>query len=260
MIYNQKMYPKISLITAVYNNERHIESAIKSASEQTYSNIEYIVIDGGSTDRTLDVINRHRDKIHQFVSEKDKGIYDALNKGINRATGDVIGFLHSDDLLESNTVIEKIASAFQTNEIDGVYSDLDYVTEGNNGFRIVRHWKSKPFTSSLLMAGWMPPHPTLFLKKSVYEKTGLFNLNYRISADYDFILRTFAQKEFKFHYLPQVNVKMRIGGESNRNLERIIKKSKEDYAILKSHGYSAIYSLLYKNLSKINQFFVRKRK
>ena len=259
MIYNQKMYPKISLITAVFNNERHIETAIKCVSDQSYPNIEYIVVDGGSTDRTLEIINRHRDKIHHLVSEKDKGIYDALNKGVNLATGDVIGFLHSDDLFNSNTVIEKISETFQKMDIDGVYSDLDYVSQGKNSFKIIRHWKSKPFEPNLLKSGWMPPHPTLFLKKSVYDKVGLFNLNYRISADYDFVLRAFGKSEFKFHYLPRVNVKMRIGGESNRNLERIIKKSREDLTILKSHGYPPVFTVLLKNISKIHQFFIRNK-
>jgi glycosyltransferase involved in cell wall biosynthesis len=253
------MYPKISIITAVYNNERHIEDALKSVLSQSYPNVELIVIDGGSKDQTMEIVKRYQSKIHTLVSEPDRGIYDALNKGLQKATGDVIGFLHSDDLFASTSVLESIAQVFQKNSVDGVYSDLNYVREVDHQFQIIRHWKSAPFTPELLQRGWMPPHPTLYLKKSVYETVGLFDLQYRIAADYDFILRTFVLSQLKFSYFPKVTVQMRIGGASNKNLKKIIQKSKEDYQILQKNGYSSVATLLMKNVSKLGQFFARSK-
>ena len=253
------MLPKISVITAVYNNERHIESALKSVLSQTYANVEYIVIDGGSRDRTMDIVRRYQDRIHSITSEPDGGIYDALNKGISKATGDVIGFLHSDDIFASDRTLENVANAFQKQAVDGVYADLNYILETGDHIRIIRHWKSNTFQKAQLKSGWMPPHPTLYLKKSVYDACGTFNLDYRISADYDFILRAFGNPEYRFHYLPEVAVQMRVGGASNRNLKKIFQKSSEDYRILTSHGYQAASTLLFKNLSKIGQFFSRSK-
>lgn len=259
MIYNTKMYPKISVITAVYNNEHHIEDALQSVLTQSYPNVEVIVIDGGSKDRTMEIVRRYQDKIHVLVSERDQGIYDALNKGIQKATGDVIGFLHSDDLFASAQVLETVAKAFQTNFVDGVYSDLNYVKEDDKKFQVIRYWKSNSFKMDLLKKGWMPPHPTLYLKKSVYDQIGPFNTQYRISADYDFILRTFNSPQYKFTYLPMVTVQMRVGGESNKNLKKIIQKSSEDFEILSKNGFPTLTTLLLKNISKLNQFFLRSK-
>lgn len=243
---------KISIITAVWNNKSTIRDAIESVLSQTYQNIEYIVVDGGSTDGTVDIIKSYGDKITKFVSEKDRGIYDALNKGITMATGDVVGFLHSDDVFADENSVAKIAEAFSENT-DGVYSDLVY-TPKNDITKILRHWKSRSFTPELLSRGWMPAHPTLYLRREVYERFGSFDLNFRIAADYDFILRVF-KSGINTVYIPEVLYKMRLGGASNRSLKNIISKSMEDYRAIKANRVGELGTLFIKNFSKIGQFF-----
>ena len=246
---------KVSVITATYNSHPTILDTIECIRKQGYANIEYIVVDGGSNDQTVEVI-RDSKVIAKSVSEPDKGIYDALNKGIRMASGDVIGFVHSDDLLAQSEILENISQTFQKEEIDGVYGDLVYVDKEDTD-KVVRYWKSQPFQPKLLKRGWMPAHPTLYLKKHVYEKHGMFDLDFKIAADYDFMLRVLQDSELKFAYLPEVITKMRLGGASNRNLKNIIQKSKEDFRALKKNGipYPA-YALFVKNLSKLTQFFV----
>ncbi len=242
---------KISIITSVYNNAKYIENAINSVLSQTYKDIEYIVVDGASTDGTMEIINKYKDKIDKFISEADKGIYDGLNKGIKLATGDVVAFLHSDDEYYSDGVIEKVVNKFKKDNSDGVYGDLIYVNEKDE---VVRYWKSGEFSIEKLKKGWMPPHPTLFLKKEIYDKYGLFSLNYKIAADYDFILKVLKHNP-KLSYIPKVLYKMKIGGISNKNIRNIIRKSKEDLKILKTHKIGGINTLIYKNFSKTFQFF-----
>jgi glycosyltransferase len=189
-----------------------------------------------------------------MVSEKDYGIYDALNKGISAASGDIIGFVHSDDFLASSDIINDIVSMMKTESLDGVYGNLQYVDKINTK-KIIRNWKSCHFKTGLLKNGWMPPHPTLFLKREVYQKYGLFDVSYRISADYDFMLRIFKDSELKFGYLPKVITKMRVGGASNRSIKNIIEKSKEDYRAIKSNNIGDFLTLIRKNTSKLKQFF-----
>lgn len=246
----------ISIITATFNVESTIETAIKSVINQSYSAIEYIIIDGGSTDKTLNIINKYKSNIHHLISEPDTGIYDALNKGIQKATGDVIAFLHADDLYDNNLIIEKIANTFKRGDYDAVYGDLEYVQHQNPN-KVIRYWKSEPFKPSLLKKGWMPAHPTLFVRRNIYQTIGNFNLNYKISADYDFILRFFSKPNYSFCYLPGVIVKMRVGGASNKSLKNIILKSKEDISALKLNSVGGILTLAWKNLSKIPQFIKR---
>ena len=194
---------KISIITACFNSEKYITNTFNSILNQSYKNIEYIVVDGGSTDKTVDIIKENEHLFGgalKWVSESDNGIYDALNKGIDMDTGDVIGFLHSDDFFSSENVLEEINKSFKQTNIAGVYGDLKYVDI--NTLNVIRYWKSKKFKSNLLNKGWMPAHPTLFLKREVYKSIGKFNINYKISADYDYILRVFKQKSLFFNYLP----------------------------------------------------------
>ena len=223
---------------------------------QDYSDLEYLFIDGGSSDNTLSIIKKYRQNnpFIKMVSEKDYGIYDALNKGISAASGDIIGFVHSDDFLASSDIINDIVSMMKTESLDGVYGNLQYVNK-NNTQKVTRNWISCDFKFSLLKNGWMPPHPTLFLKKEVYQKHGLFDVSYRISADYDFMLRIFKDSELKLGYLPKVITKMRVGGASNRSLKNIIKKSKEDYRAIKSNNIGDFLTLIRKNTSKLKQFF-----
>jgi glycosyltransferase involved in cell wall biosynthesis len=243
---------KVSLITATFNNAKVLERAIQSALNQSYSNIEYIVIDGGSTDETHVILEKYRIQISKIISEKDNGIYDALNKGIRAATGDIIGFLHSDDQFYSKQSIEHIVAKLEPENVDGLYSDLQYIQNKPEGLSVVRYWKSKTFHPNLLAHGWMPAHPTLFLKKKVYDREGHYSLNYRI-------LKIFKSGKYRFDYLPEITVSMQVGGESNKSLKKILQKSREDYEILAAHGYSPALTLLGKNLSKIGQFIFKKR-
>ena len=245
---------KISIITVCYNSDKTLDKTIQSVLSQAYINVDYIIVDGGSKDTTIDIIKKYKSKIFKWVSEPDKGIYDALNKGVQLATGDVVGFLHSDDLLVDSKIVSTIANQFEKENIDGVYGDLQYVDKNNIG-KIIRYWKSCDFNSSLLKKGWMPAHPTLFLRKKVYDKYGRFDLAYKISADYDFMLRILKDDSLKFTYLPKVITKMRLGGASNRSIRNIIKKSKEDYRAIRSNNIGGFITLMLKNTSKIKQFF-----
>ncbi len=247
---------KVSVITATYNSAKSIESCLFSVLNQNYNDIEYVIIDGKSNDQTLTILNKFAAEYNQIriFSEKDSGLYDALNKGIKLTSGDIIGFVHSDDFLESNNIIHEIVSMFKSDNLDGVYGDLQYVDKDNTQ-KVKRNWTSCKFNESLLKNGWMPPHPTLFLKKDVYEKHGFFDLSYSISADYDFILRIFNDLELKFEYLPKVITKMRFGGVSNRSLKNIIKKSIEDYRAIKNNNIGNFLTLIRKNCSKLKQFF-----
>ncbi|WP_178983487.1 glycosyltransferase family 2 protein [Winogradskyella helgolandensis] len=246
---------KVSIITAVYNSEKTIDACMDSVLSQTYPDIEYIIVDGGSNTETLSKLNAAAKKYPniKLSSESDKGIYDALNKGVAKATGDVVGFVHSDDFLADVTIIASIVDAFKTKGVDGVYGDLHYVALENTD-KIIRNWISQPFDYKLLKEGWMPAHPTLYLKKGLYDTYGMFDLNFKIAADYDFILRIFKQTNLNFFYLPKTIVKMRVGGASNKSLKNILQKSKEDYRAIKTNQTGNWLTILLKNVSKIKQF------
>jgi len=248
---------KISIITSVYNNKETIAEAIESVLSQTYDNIEYIVVDGASTDGTVDIIKQYADKISTFVSEPDKGIYDGLNKGVALATGDVVGFLHSDDLFEDEHVVAKIDEAFKIDDMDSIYGDLTYVSKEDTS-KVVRYWKSGAYGLKKLKNGWMPPHPTFYVKREVYEKYGAFDTSFKISADYDSILRFLGREGITTRYIPEVMVKMRVGGESNKSLQNLVLKTKEDLRAIKKNNVGHIRSIFFKNLSKIPQFFKKK--
>jgi len=250
------MPPKITVITAVYNNHRFIAHAIESVLEQTYKNIELIVIDGGSTDGTVEVINRYRPWLSKFISEADGGIYEALNKGISYATGEVIGFLHSDDLFAGKNTLSAVAAGFHSADVDAVYGDLVYVSKEHPN-EIVRFWRSSPYTSIKLRQGWMPPHPTFYVRRKVYEKYGAFDTRYRIAADYDCILRLLDKAKINCVYVPSVLVKMRLGGVSNRSIASVMRKMQEDYRVLQANEIGGIGTLVFKNLKKLSQFIVR---
>ena len=249
---------KISIITSVYNNKETIAEAIASVFSQSYDNIEYIVVDGASTDGTVEVIKQYADNITTFVSEPDKGIYDGLNKGVALATGDVVGFLHSDDLFEDEHVVAKIAEAFESSGAQSVYGDLTYVTKEDTS-KVVRFWKSGIFTYAKLKNGWMPPHPTFYVKRDVYEQYGAFDTFFKIAADYDTVLRFLGREKISTHYIPEVLVKMRVGGASNKSIKNLIQKSREDLKVMNNNRVGNAGSLLVKNASKIKQFFVRKK-
>jgi glycosyltransferase len=247
---------KVSIITAVYNRVATVAESIASVQSQTYQDIEHLLIDGASTDGSVEILESLRTDSTVLVSEPDKGIYDALSKGMALATGEVIGLMHSDDAFASNEVIAKVAAAFEDPTVDAVYGDLDYVAQDNTS-KIIRHWKAGEFTPDKLKRGWMPPHPTLYLRRSVIERFGGYDASYRIAADYDAILRYFGRGNLKAVYLPEVLVKMRLGGESNQSIRKIVRKSREDYRALRTNGIGGATALAWKNLSKLNQFILR---
>lgn len=247
---------KITIITAVYNRAGTVAGAIESVARQTYPEIEHLIIDGASTDGTLAAIEPLRRSAMRVISEPDKGIYDALNKGLTLASGEVVGLVHSDDFLAHDQVIERVMAEFADSRVDAVYGDLDYVSAADPA-NVVRHWKAGAFSPAKLRRGWMPPHPALFVRRRVWEQHGMFDTRYRIAADYDAILRWFGAGAIRAVYLPQVLVKMRTGGESNRSLSRILLKSREDYRALRANGVGALGALALKNLSKVPQLILR---
>lgn len=247
---------KVSIVTAVYNRAGSIAHSMASVQNQTYGTVEHVIQDGGSTDGSLGVIEGLAQPTTHLVSQQDHGLYDALNRGITRATGDVIGLMHSDDFFAHRTVLERVMQAFENPDIDGVYGDLDYVSATDTN-RIIRHWASGPYTRNTLRQGWMPPHPTLYLRRSVFDRWGLYDTSFQIAADYDAILRYLWQGRIRLAYVPDVLVKMRAGGESNRSVGRILRKSHEDYRALRKNNVGGAATLLRKNTRKLTQFVVR---
>jgi len=243
----------ISIITITYNSVRTIQRTLASVEQQSYGEIEHIIVDGASTDGTKELIEAYA-QAHpnvRWVSEPDNGIYDALNKGIRMASGDVIGFMHSDDVYYSAESVMKIAKAFGDSSIDVVYGDLEY----RNGEKVVRRWRSNAFCASSLKCGWMPPHPTVYVRKEVYAQVGEYDDWFRISADYDMMLRIFSAG-YRSCYIPEVLVCMETGGASNKNTKARLSKTQEDYLVLKKNHIGAGYlTVALKQLRKVRQFF-----
>nr|WP_298931675.1 glycosyltransferase family 2 protein [uncultured Erythrobacter sp.] len=247
---------KISVVTAVYNRAGTVRAAIDSVQAQTYADIEHVIQDGGSNDGTLDIIREAANASTVLVSERDDGIYDAINRGITNATGDAIGLMHSDDIFAGPQVIAKVAAALADPMVDGVFGDLQYVA-ADNPSRVIRHWKSGEYAPSKISKGWMPPHPTLYLRREVFDRHGLYDTDLQVAADYDAMLRYLVKGGIKLAYIPEVLVKMRVGGESNRSIERIIRKSREDMLAIRRNGVGGAGVLIRKNLSKVGQFFLK---
>lgn len=244
---------KISVVTAVYNARNTVAGAIESVLGQRYGDVESVVVDGGSTDGTVNLLEPYRPRLGVFVSERDRGIYDALNKGIALSGGDVIGFMHADDQFEDSDVLTKVAAAFEDPAVDAVYGDLVYVDAADSS-RVIRHWASKSFQSHLLRQGWMPPHPTLYVRRAVYDRIGGFDIRYRIAADYDSVVKMFGVAGIKSVHIPSVMVRMRVGGVSNRSFKTIVRKSREDLEIMRTNRIGGVGVLLRKNFGKISQF------
>lgn len=256
---------RISIITNTYNSSTTIADCITSIAMQTHQDIEHIIIDGHSNDNTIDIIKSLPNKVVTLISEPDNGIYDGLNKGICAATGDIIGFLHSDDILASTQTLENVVRAFSTpfdknNKMaEVVYGDLIFV-DRQDTTKIIRYWKSQPYRPNLLQRGWMPPHPTLFFRREVYEKHGLFNINLKCSADYDYILRVFKDLNLSINYIPEVITKMRAGGISTKGFKNLLNKKIEDYWVLKHNNMPfPLWILIAKSISKIPQIIFRER-
>lgn len=249
---------KVSVITVCFNSASTIESTIQSVLSQDFAELEYIIIDGASTDETLTIVKKYDSKIAKLISEKDQGIYFAINKGIQHATGDVIAILHADDFYTSPQVISTIAKTFEVYKVDTVYGDLQYVDRLNPD-KIIRYWQSGSFQKRLFLKGWMPPHPSFFVKKTCYDQFGLFNTTLRSAADYEMMLRLLYKHNCSTHYVPEVFVKMRIGGKSNISIMNRIKANREDKkAWLLNDLRPGVFTFIRKPLSKLNQFFTKK--
>jgi len=246
----------VSIITATFNAETTLSDCIESVSEQSVD-VEHIIIDGASTDGTLKLVEHYRDSLAKVVSEPDKGIYDAMNKGLKLATGDVIGILNADDFYSSGDVLEKISAIFSDADVDACYGDLVYVDSKDTN-KVTRYWHSSKFNSRKFYWGWMPPHPTFFVRRSVYEKQGLFNLNLGSAADYEIMLRFLLKQRLKVVYIPEVLVRMRTGGESNVSLSNRLKANRNDKKAWVVNGLRPYpWTILFKPLRKVGQWFFR---
>jgi glycosyltransferase involved in cell wall biosynthesis len=249
---------KISVITVCYKSAETIGHTLRSVRNQTYGTVEHIIVDGGSMDTTLEVVAALGPHVAKLVSERDKGIYDAMNKGIALATGDIIGFINADDFYPSPDVLSIVAAAFETSGADSCFGDLCYVQQ-NDVSRIVRYWKSCAFKPGLFEKGWCPPHPTFFVRRAVYQRLGGFNLDYKIAADVELMARFLAAGRITSYYIPQVLVHMRLGGTTNRNLINIVKQNLEIRRGLLAQGlrFSWLDFVWSKVLSRAFQFVQR---
>lgn len=226
---------KMTLLTACWNSAGTIGDTLKSVNAQTYADIDHIIIDGASKDDTVKICEDLGQRITKIVSEPDKGIYDAYNKGLTHATGDIIGFINSDDFYCSDTVIQEVMTAFEDPAIDAVHANLVYVDPEDTA-KIERHWKSRQITRARLETGFIPAHPTVFLRRNVYEKVGNFDLTYRLAADYEFLLRTFYTHQIPSRHIPQIWVRMRSGGATGGNFQSVMRQNREIRAAQEKHG------------------------
>lgn len=253
----------VSILTCTLNSEKTIKDCCSSISQQTYNNIEHIVIDKSSNDKTRSICKQSKIENQKVIEQKNTGIYSALNEGIIESTGDIIGILHSDDELYDRGVINKIVKKFENEEINILFSNLIYINK-NNPSSILRTWKSnikegiqsKDLILKKINNGWMAPHPTIFVKKDLLNEIQVnYDEKFRISSDYDFIIRLFKNKKSKIFFLNEFTIKMKSGGASNKNIRNIIIKMFEDFEILKKNKINPIKAIVFKNLSKITQFF-----
>jgi glycosyltransferase involved in cell wall biosynthesis len=246
---------KISIITVVYNNREYVEDCIRSVLQQTYKDIEYIIIDGGSTDGTIDIIEKYKMKISKLITEPDSGIYDAMNKGIKLATGDVIGILNSDDMFYDNTVIQSVVSSFTNNEIDCVYGNIIYVSRQDSA-RITRIWRSRSFCDGLFEKSWTPAHPTFYCKKVLYEQLGFYRTDFKIAADVELMYRFLQKNHTRSKYVDADFVRMRDSGVSNRGIKSTIIITREmKRAIIENGGKFNLIKYLFFKFLKIGDFF-----
>lgn len=246
----------VSIITTTYNSAATVRDTIESVIAQDHTDIEHIIVDGASSDNTLEIVKSYGDKIAKIISEPDKGIYDAMNKGIRAATGDIVGILNSDDFYSSKNVVSTIAEAFSSNEIDAVYGDVHFVSPDNLQ-KTVRYYSSAIFRPSLFRLGFMPAHPSFYMKKCCYDQYGLYSLEYKIASDYDLLIRYLYVHQIKYRYLQKDFVTMRTGGVSTENLNSRILLNKEIVRACKRYGIKTNMFLL--SLKYIYKIFELKR-
>ncbi len=246
---------KVSIITVVFNGEATLRDCIGSVLTQSHRDLEYIIVDGASTDHTLDIVRSFGPKIATLISGPDRGIYDAMNKGIAAATGEVVGILNADDLYAHPDVIAHVVAAFKTQPIEAIYGDLVYV-DPQNLRRVVRTWHAGPYRPGVFLYGWMPPHPTFFVRSTVYEQFGTFNLALRSAADYELMLRFVHKHGIRLGYLPEVLVQMRTGGMSNVSWRNRLRANREDRRAWRLNGLRPyFFTLWWKPLRKLAQYF-----
>ncbi|MEM7161955.1 MAG: glycosyltransferase family 2 protein [Bacteroidota bacterium] len=246
---------KVSIITVSFNAVDTIEDTIQSVINQKYPDLEYIIIDGASKDGTVELVDKYKKQIDKVISEKDEGIYDAMNKGIRSSSGDIIGILNADDIYQNNEVIERIVKEFKESDSDAVYGDLVYVKK-NDLESVIRNWKSNVFERRNFLKGWMPPHPTFFLKRKHYLKYGMYDTRFKISADYELMLRMLYKEHLSASYFPNLVTRMRVGGESNASIKQRIKANIEDRKAWRINDIRPKpFTLLRKPLSKIKQYW-----
>lgn len=246
---------KISIITVVYNGEKTIRDTLESVLNQTYPDLEYIVIDGNSSDSTLQIIQSYGDRIHRVVSEPDEGIYDAMNKGLRIATGEIVGLLNADDLYANPNVLTEVARKFTETQAEAVYGDLVYIAQ-DDLTQVRRTWKAGTYRAGNFLWGWMPPHPTFFLKKECYLNYGDFRLDMRSAADYELMLRMIHKNGIKLSYIQKTLVRMRVGGVSNSTLKNRWIANRNDLRAWKVNELQPYpFTVLLKPIRKILQFF-----
>lgn len=247
----------ITIITVCYNSATTIRDALASVAAQSYKRVEHVIVDGGSKDATVELIRRWQKHTVRLITEPDLGIYDAMNKGISMATGDVIGILNADDIYADDTVFSQLAEVFSEPTIDACYSDLVYVDKCNLK-KVIRYWRSRPFESGLFEKGWVPAHPTFFVRKKIYEQYGAFDLDYKLAADYDLMARFLAKYKIRTIYVPRVLVKMRVGGATNMNIKNIIKQNIEIFTSCKKNNVkiSVLSFLANKITNRVHQFYL----
>lgn len=245
---------KVSIITVVYNGAEHIRDCIESVLNQTYPNLEYIVVDGNSTDGTQAIVKAYGERITRFVSEPDRGLYDAMNKGIRMATGDIVGLLNADDFYRHDRVLANVVRTFEQADSDAVYSDIMYVGRTDTQ-QVKRYWRSGEYREGAFLWGWMPGHPSFFVKRWLYDTHGLFRLDMKSSADYELMLRFIHKNRTKLAYLNEVTVVMRAGGISNSSLNNRVRANQEDRLAWKLNGLQPYFFTLWlKPLRKIRQY------
>ena len=247
---------KVSIITVTFNSSSFISHCLDSVKNQTHNDIEHIVIDGASTDGTLSILKSKTNQLAELISETDNGIYEAMNKGLKIATGDIIGFLNSDDFYANNNVLKNVSELFREDStLEACYSNLVYV-DALETSKIIRFWKSENFVPGMFSKGWCPPHPTFFVKSSVYRRHGNFDTNYKLASDAELMMRFMEVKMIKVKYEPKLWVKFRIGGVSNKSLKNIIIQNSEVIKALKNHGLQFNYIIIFfkKLIIKIKQF------
>jgi glycosyltransferase len=246
---------KVTIITVTYNAATYLQNCIDSVVGQTYPDIEHIIVDAASTDGTVEIIRNYENHVTKWVSEKDRGMYDGINKGMQMATGEIIGILNSDDVLASKDVVEAIVKCFEQNKVDSVYGDLVYVDKVNTR-KVVRYWKGFTYRRFRFCYGWMPAHPTFYFKSHLLKDLGGYESHYFTAADYEFMARYLYKHRISAKYLNKLIVKMRVGGQSNRNLQSRLRANRRDYLAMKKNQipFPFIASIL-KPLSKLHQYY-----